>query len=364
MLGALSAAYPDRLREVVVAHGAHPVPDQASVESAERAVRLAGASRASGDGLVVLLSGGASAMMALPADGVSLADKADVNRLMLARGLPIDRMNAVRKHLSAIKGGRLAAAAGESVTFAISDVHAPVPDDPATIGSGPTVADATTFADAVDVLQSAGLWSGAPDAVRARLERGAHGECAETVKPGDPRLAAARFVLAGGRMDAMAGAAESARQLGYAVTIVERPTLGEARVAALEFVRAAVQARARMGTPACVIASGETTVHVPPGSSRRGGRNQEFALAAAPLLSALPGCVLASAGTDGVDGPTNAAGAIADSLTIDRGRERQLSDRTLLDAHASYDYFAPLGDLIVTGPTGTNVGDLQVLLFG
>jgi glycerate-2-kinase len=363
MLDALSHLDGVHIGDVVVAEGAHPVPDAASVEAGERAMRLAAQSRASRGLLVVLLSGGASAMMALPAEGIPLTDKAELTRLLLAGGLSIDQMNAVRKHVSAIKGGQLGASAGRSITFAISDVHTPVPDDPATIGSGPTVADPSTFDDARAVLQGAGFWGAAPASIRARLQESVEGRLAETVKPGDPRLRDAQFVLAGGRGDAMRGAAERARQPGYHVMIAEPPILGAAWHAAQDFTRFAAAARMATSGPLCVIASGETTVTLAPGSSGRGGRNQEFALAAAPLLSALPDCVLISVGTDGVDGPTNAAGAFADSTTFERGRQQGLNHRVALEAHASHDYFGALGDLLVTGPTGTNVGDLQVVLF-
>jgi glycerate 2-kinase len=348
-----------RVRETIVAGGAHPIPDERSVDAGTRALELAAAARRRGECLVVLLSGGASAMLAVPAEGVTLGDKAAVTRLLLASGLPIAGTNAIRKHVSAIKGGQLGAAAGRSITYAISDVHAPVEDDPAVIGSGPTVADPSTFAEAEAALREVRLIETVPAAILRRLQRGVRGQADETIKPGDSRLSRAEFVLAGSRRDAMDGACAEAARLGYRVERIEAPTLGEARGAARQFVQSMASARP---APVCIIASGETTVTLEAGSTGRGGRNQEFALAAAPLMPDLGTAALASAGTDGIDGPTDAAGAYADSTTIDRARAMGLDADAALQAHDSYSFFQRLGDAIVTGPTGTNVGDLQILL--
>ncbi len=364
MASAVLSLQGTRVRETVIARGAHPVPDERSVEAGLRALRLAEASRSSGDCLVVLLSGGASAMLAVPAEGVMLGDKAAMTRRLLASGLAIADVNAVRKHMSAIKGGHLAAAAGRSITYAISDVHAPVEDDPAVIGSGPTVADASTFADAERALRQAGLLDSIPTAVRHHLWRGMRGDAAETIKPGDARLGDAGFVLTGSRRDAMDGACAAAASLGYTVERIEPPTLGEASSAAEQFVERVQRRDSRTGGPLCVVASGETTVTLPSDGAGIGGRNQEFALAASRRLAGLGSCLLASVGTDGVDGPTDAAGAFADSTTIARAHGMGLDSRVALQAHDSYPFFQRLGDLIVTGPTGTNVGDLQILILG
>jgi hydroxypyruvate reductase len=360
MADAFLAAHRSRVREVLVASGAHPLPDAASVESARGALRIAADARARGECLIVLLSGGASAMLALPADGLSLEDKIATTRLLLKSGLPIAEMNAVRKHVSAIKGGQLAAAAGHSHTFAISDVHAPVEDDPATIGSGPTVADPSTFDDAIVALRRAGLWEQLAAAVAQRLTAGARGVLPETMKRGDSRLASAMFTLAGSRRDAMDGAAREAATRGYRTIVLDRPTVGEARDAAIGFAREADAVLRSSARPACIIASGETTVTIVSGGV--GGRNQEFALAAAPHLGGVGNFALASVGTDGIDGPTDAAGAIADATTLERARQRSLDATRALDAHDAYPFFDALGDLVVTGATGTNVGDLQILL--
>jgi glycerate 2-kinase len=363
MTDAFARAYAARIRDAQVAAGAHPLPDLESMNAGARALALAAQSRARGDCLVVLLSGGASSMMAMPAEGIPLEDKRGLTALLLRSGLPIDGMNAIRKHVSAVKGGQLAAAAGASMTFALSDVHGPVEDDPSVIGSGPTVGDPTTFGDAERALREGRLLELVPASVRHRLSRGVAGAVAETIKPGDPRLAAAEFVLAGSRRDAMAGAADAACALGYDVECLGPALAGEASVAGAAFVDR-VRAGGPGSRPRCVIASGETTVALPlSGVTGRGGRNQEFALSAAGALRRLGLAALASAGTDGIDGPTDAAGAIADSSTLARAEGLGLDAAAALAAHDAYRFFEALGDLIVTGPTQTNVGDLQILLF-
>jgi glycerate-2-kinase len=364
MADAFVTLHAGRVRDVLVARGAHPVPDAASVDAGRRALVLAHEARARGELLVVLLSGGASAMLAAPAGGLSLDDTIALTRVLLRSGLPIAAMNAVRKHVSAIKGGQLAAAAGPSITYAISDVHAPIEDDPAVIGSGPTVADPSTFLDALRAVRSCAASAErdpALERVLQHLQRGADGEVGETPKPGDPRLADARFVLAGSRRDAMDGAAVEAQQLGYIVQRIHPPTLGDAATAARAFVETSRAIVARVGHPACIIAAGETTVTLE-GKTGVGGRNQEFALAAALALARSGDVALASVGTDGIDGPTNAAGAIADATTIARAQARGLDASAALARHDSHPFFHALGDLLVTGPTGTNVGDLQVFL--
>lgn len=363
MADAFVRLHAGRIREVHVSAGAHPVPDLDSVTAAASALAAAATARARGDRLVVLLSGGASSMLAMPAAGIPLEDKRALTTLLLRSGLPIGEMNAVRKHVSAIKGGQLAVAAGASTTFALSDVHGRHEDDPAVIGSGPTVADPTTFDDAERALRTAGLFDLVPASIRLRVSQGVRGEVAETIKPGDPRLASAQFVLAGSRRDAMAGARDAAIALGYEVECVGAAITGEASAAGAAFVD-----RVRPGGPGsrprCLIATGETTVTLPlTGVTGRGGRNQEFALGGAAGLRALGTAALASAGTDGIDGPTDAAGAFADSSTLARAQELGLDPVAALAAHDSYRFFESLGDLIVTGPTHTNVGDIQILLW-
>ena len=337
---------------------AHPSPNAMSEAAGRRALALAEGSRSRG-GLLVLLSGGASSMLAVPAAGLSLGDKMVTARALMNAGMAIAELNCVRKHLSALKGGRLAATAGRVLTLAISDVHGPIADDPAVIGSGPTVGDPTTHADALAIVRRAGVMNSVPASVRAHLERGED----ESPKPGDPRLAGSEYEVIGNRQMAMEGAARAARERGYAVHLVAAATSGEAHETGASFATQALGAMA--GQPLCVIASGETTVHVRgPG---RGGRNQEFALGGLPVLDGVArrarAIVLASAGTDGIDGPTDAAGAAVDTTTTQRALERGLRAEAALASNGAYDFFAPLGDLIMWGPTGTNVGDLHVVLI-
>ena len=335
----------------------HPSPDAKSEAAGRRALTLAVDSRSRG-GLLVLLSGGASSLMAVPADGLSLADKMLTARVLMNAGAPIGDLNCVRKHLSAIKGGRLAAAAGRTVTLAISDVHGPIADDPAVIGSGPTVGDPTTYADALGIVERAGVKDAIPRHALDHLERGAD----ESPKPGDPRLQDCHYEVIGNRQMAVEGARRAAERFGYEVRVFPEATSGEARDAGAAF--AAESLRLNGGTRLCVIGSGETTVHVR--GRGRGGRNQEFALGALPLIDGAPRgtavMVLASAGTDGIDGPTDAAGAIVDQSTTERAARHGVSADAALAANGAYDFFGPLGDLIRWGPTGTNVGDLHVML--
>lgn len=344
--------------------GGHPLPDRGSLEAGREALRCAGDMSPSGC-LVVLLSGGASALLAVPHEGVTLEEKIDTTRMLLAAGVPIHELNCVRKHLSAIKGGRLALAAiGRVLTLAISDVVGPVEDDPAVIGSGPTVSDETTFVEAAKIVGRPGIRDRVPRAVLDLLGRGRQGELSETLKTHGLPATDRMYRVIGSRRQAMTGAIAAARGLGYAVKWLESPVVGEARVAGAEHPRLAAEAIRPLTEPSCVVSSGETTVTVT--GRGRGGRNQELALAAACEMSRLGGAaVLASVGTDGVDGPTDAAGALVDSTTTARAQAMDLAPAAdYLDENDAYTYFDRLGDLMRTGPTGTNVGDLQVVLTG
>ncbi len=350
------AAHPFDRFEVIV--GGHPLPDAGSERGGRRALELA-ASLGTGDTLLVLLSGGASALMAVPADGVSLDDKRRTTLQLLQAGADIHALNTVRKHLSAIKGGWLAVGtAAAVVTYAISDV---VGDDVSVIASGPTVADDSTFEDARRLVNRYGGAAAFPDAVVARLDRGVRGDVPETPKRVDPRLARSTVQVIGSRRDAMRGAVASAAARGYSVVCLDDPVVGESRVAAVSHVRAALARASTESRPLCVISSGETTVHVT--GQGTGGRNQEFALAAAAAVPIASPFILASVGTDGVDGPTDAAGAMVDSTTLDRARTAGLEPQRFLRDNDAHRFFEALGDLIRTGPTGTNVGDLQLVLL-
>jgi glycerate 2-kinase len=341
----------------------HPVPTEASEAAARRALALAAAAGVD-DTLLVLLSGGASALMSAPVAGLSLEDKMAATRLLLRGGAAIHELNCVRKHLSAIKGGQLAAAAGcASLTWALSDVVGPVEDDPSVIGSGPTVVDPTTYADALAIIDRLELRAGMPAGVMTVLAAGAAGFRPETPKPGDRRLARARYAVVGGRRHAMAGAVRDAEARGYRVLTIDEPIVGEAREAGPALAARAYALAAGGPGPVCVIASGETTVRVV--GHGRGGRNQELALAAARALSGFDReCVLVSAGTDGVDGPTDAAGALADRTTAARARREGVGEiDRYLDDNDAWRFFDRLGDLLRAGPTHTNVGDVQVVVF-
>jgi glycerate 2-kinase len=353
------APAPEAFGNFVAIAGGHPVPTAGSERAGRRALEIAEAVKPD-EALLVLLSGGASALMAVPADGVSLEDKRRTTEQLLLAGADIHALNTVRKHLSGIKGGWLAnRAAGPVHTFVISDV---VGDDPSVIASGPTVPDASTFGDARQLLDRYGGVAVYPEAVVTRLDRGARGEVPETPKPVYPRLVRSDIRVIGTRRDAMLGVQGRAVGLGYDVLRIEDAVVGEARTAAMAHLRAVLASAADRPRPLCVISTGETTVTVT--GRGKGGRNQEFALAAAEALSQAGGrAVLASIGTDGIDGPTEAAGAIADSTTIERARMGGLVPERFLSDNNAYAFFDALGDLINIGPTGTNVGDLQVILL-
>jgi hydroxypyruvate reductase len=337
----------------------HPLPDERSVAAGRRALDVAGRTDP-GDTLVVLLSGGASALMAVPAGNLTLEDKRTAVNALLKGGADITQLNTIRKHLSAVKGGRLAAAAaGPPVCLAISDV---VGDDLSVIGSGPTVPDPSTYRDAWNYIDRLGVEDLLTAAAKDYLRAGLEGRIPETPKAGDPRLERSITRVIGGRFDAMHGAADAARSLGYDVALIEDAIVGDARTMGpilLERARTIAQGKAR---PLAVIASGETTVKVV--GKGKGGRNQEIALSVAQTLASESGDIaLASVGTDGIDGPTDAAGAYVDRTTIPRARQQSLDAGAYLADNNAYAFFQQLNDLIITGPSTTNVGDLQIVLF-
>ena len=376
MLTAFAAATAGRLRRVIgigpgrpdaMPGGAewqpagHPLPDEGSVAGARRAREIAAQSHAE-DLLVVLLSGGGSALMALPAEGITLAEKQQTARTLMERSANIHELNTVRKHLSAIKGGQLAAAAqGHVLTFAVSDV---VGDDLSVIASGPTVPDDSTYSQAFQILGRFGGHAAYPASVVDRLRQGVAGRLPETPQTGDARLQRARAHVIGPQRGAIDGARRAAEALGYHVHVVEEPVTGEAREAAVAHVTRVADAVRELPRPTCVISSGETTVTVT--GRGRGGRNQEFAFAMVPVLAQLGAAVVAaSIGTDGIDGPTDAAGAMVDPSTFDRAAAAGMpSPERYLRDNNTYAFFEGTGELIRTGPTSTNVGDLQVILIG
>jgi hydroxypyruvate reductase len=343
-----------KLRRIELNECGHPVPDERGVAGARRIAGIAsGADK--GDLVLCLISGGASALMPLPAAGLTLEEKQATTRLLLSCGATIHEINAVRKHISAIKGGQLARLAEPARVEALllSDV---IGDNLDVIGSGPTAPDASTFAVALAILDKFAIRGRVPGSVRERLERGAAGEIPET-----PKRTLAKNTVIGSNRLAVDAAAARARELGYRTLILSSEIEGETREIARMHAAIAREIARRgrpLKPPACVITGGETTVTLKGGGL--GGRNQEFVLAAAIEIAGIPDTVIFSAGTDGTDGPTDAAGAIADGATLGRSPEAA----RYLEANDSYHYFAPLGDLVITGPTHTNVMDVRLILVG
>jgi glycerate-2-kinase len=341
---------------IEVVEASHPVPDAAGESAAVRILALVQGLTAD-DLVLALISGGGSALMPLAAPGLTLADKQAVNRALLACGATINEMNVVRRHLSAIKGGRLAAAAhpARMVTLAISDVPG---DDPAAIASGPTVPDPSSFADARAIVARYGI--ALPDVVRAHLEAAAE----ETPKPSDPRLARAEYRMIATPLMSLEAAAAEARALGLTPIILGDALEGEAREAGtlLAGIARSVAAHGRpIASPAVLLSGGETTVTLG-GAKGAGGRNGECLLGLAAALAGHPGIWALMADTDGIDGSEENAGAVATPDTLARSRAAGTDPLASLSAHRSHDVFKTLGDLVVTGPTLTNVNDFRAIL--
>jgi len=341
-------------KRIEVVEASHPVPDAAGARAAERILESV-KGLTSDDLVLCLVSGGASALLALAAPGLTLADKQQVNKALLKCGATISEMNCVRKHLSAIKGGRLADAAypARVVTLVISDVPG---DDVSIIGSGPTVPDPTSFADARAVFEKYKLEMS--PAVAARLA-----SKDETPKPGDPRFARAETILIARPQDALEAAASVARAAGYQPVILSDSLEGEARDVALVhagIARQIVNHGQPQPAPAALLSGGETTVSLR--GSGRGGRNAEFLLALVVALDGHPGIHAIACDTDGIDGTEDNAGAIAGPDSLARGRTKGLDAKAMLANNDGYGFFAGIGDLVVTGPTRTNVNDFRVIL--
>ncbi|MCL2384322.1 MAG: glycerate kinase [Alphaproteobacteria bacterium] len=343
-------------KKIEIVEAAHPVPDAAGLAAAERILeRVKGLS--ADDLVLCLISGGGSALLALPAEGLTLEDKQAINKALLRSGATIQEMNCVRKHLSAIKGGRLAAAAAPAkvVALLISDVPG---DDPSVIASGPTVADPTTSADALAILEKYKI--PIPDAVRAHLAK----PQSETIKPGDPRLAGVENITIATPQMSLEAAAQLARDYGLTPLILANDIEGEARDVAL--VHAAIARQAyHFGQPAippCVLLSGgETTVTLR--GSGRGGRNVEFLLALIIALDGHPGIYALAGDTDGVDGSEHNAGAVTDPSSLARAEKASLLPKAMLADNDCYALFEAIGDLVITGPTLTNVNDFRAIII-
>ena len=350
------------LRRIKLNPASHPIPDEEGVKGVRAMMRMVSGLDAS-DLVICLVSGGGSALMPLPAEGVSLREIQSVTGLLLKAGANINELNAVRKHLSAFKGGQLARACQPAriVSLILSDV---VGDSLDAIASGPTSPDPTTFHDAVGVLKKYGAWDDLGSGARSRLEAGERGEIPDTPKADDPLFGNVRNIVVASNLTASRRAAAEAERLGYRAQLLTTRLEGEARHAGA-FVAGLAKGMAVEGLPlrppAALVMGGETTVRVT--GRGTGGRNQELALGAAQKISGLS-CVIAALGTDGIDGPTDAAGAIVDGETAGRAKGLGLDADAHLEANDSYGFFKALGDHIFTGPTGTNVNDLTILLCG
>ena len=342
-----------RIGRVEVVRATHPIPGEEGVRGSRRIMDLA-ASATERDLVLCLISGGGSALMPLPEEGLTLQDKMAMTELLLKCGATIQELNCVRKHISAIKGGKLARAAAPAplASLILSDV---IGDPLDSIASGPTAPDTTSYADARGILRKYGVWDRAPEAVRSHLEAARY----ETPKPGDPVFGRVRNVLIGNNKKSQRAMVARAKELGYAAFEVGPYLLGDSREAAPRLLE---QARALAGgrRPAAVVAGGETTVVVR--GKGRGGRNQEIALVSLGLLR--EGELLAAAGTDGIDGKSPAAGALADATVAAKARSKGLLVAPFLDNNDSTAFFEAAGGLLLTGPTGTNVADVELYLSG
>lgn len=348
------------LQTVHLHEAGHPLPDANSLLGAQKILELLDTT-APEDLVICLISGGGSALMELLTPGISLDDLRSTTEALLRSGATIGEINALRKHLSQIKGGQLARRSRAPVlSLILSDVIGSALD---AIASGPTAPDSTTFQDALAVIERRGITGQLSTSILQRMERGVRGEIADTPKANDPIFERVQNVIIADNAIACQAALVTAQGLGIHSLLLSTYIQGEAREFAktLAAIGKEILASGRpLDRPACVIAGGETTVTLR--GNGKGGRNQELALAAAIEISGLPDMVILSAGTDGTDGPTDAAGAIADGGTVARAAERGLAAVEHLADNDAYHFFQPLGDLIITGPTNTNVNDLMLLL--
>jgi glycerate 2-kinase len=350
------------LTHVTVHEAGHPIPDEAGVRATHTLIDFV-TGHGRHDLLLCLLSGGGSALSPAPVEGITLAEKQEVTRLLLACGATIHEINALRKHISRLKGGQLARLASPAtlITLVLSDV---VGDALDVIASGPTVPDTSTFADCVEILRKYQLLDRVPTTIRRHLESGVSGAVPETPKPGDAVFARTQTVIIGRNLRALEAAGRQATALGYQPLILSSAIEGETREVAKVHAGIAREVLASghpIAAPACILSGGETTVTLR--GQGKGGRNQEFALALALDIDNLPGIAALSAGTDGTDGPTEAAGAVADWTTCARAELYGLHPRTGLEHNDAYPFFERLGDLVITGPTQTNVMDVRIMLI-
>ena len=349
------------LKIVKVNEAGHPVPDEAGLSGTRQIMEML---RQTGkkDLVFCLISGGGSALLPCPVEGVTLEDKQLVTKALLECGATIHEINALRKHISQVKGGRLATLAYPStmISFILSDV---IGDDLDSIASGPTVPDTSTFSDSLYILEKHKIKHKVPSAVIEFLEKGVRGDVEETPKADDPVFSQVQNVIIGSNIQAVTASRQKAEELGYNTlllsTFIEGETKDVAKVHAA-IAREIINSGNPIEKPACVISGGETTVTIR--GEGLGGRNQEFALAAGIDINGLEKVLILSGGTDGTDGPTDAAGAIADGTTMERARKLGLDAELYIRENNSYHFFKQLDDLIITGPTFTNVMDLRLII--
>ncbi len=350
-----------KLRYIHIQEAGHPVPDENGLKGTQEIVRLL-SNLTERDLVIFLISGGGSALLPSLPSGITLAEKQKVTDLLLSCGATIQEINALRKHLSPLKGGGLAKLVYPATLIALilSDV---IGDPMDAIASGPTVPDSTTFDDCAKILDRYELWEEIPPSLAQHVREGLSGKRDETLKEGDPAFGKVYNLIVGNNLLAMKAAQKMAKTLGYRTLMLSSLVEGETREVAK--VHAAVAKEVLLSgnpipSPACILSGGETTVTLK--GKGKGGRNQEFALAAALEIAGREEIVVLSGGTDGTDGPTDAAGALADGGTYKRAKAMGLDPWAFLKENDSYPFFEKLGDLLITGPTGTNVMDLHIML--
>jgi len=349
------------LKHVKLVEAGHPVPDENGRDGASKILNLA--KKAGKDDLVIcLISGGGSALLPFPAPGLTLRDKQNTIKELISCGATIHEINTIRKHTSLVKGGGLAKAVFPAtlVTLILSDV---VGDDLDVIASGPTVFDSSTYKDCIGIIKKYGLNRKLPGKVVKYLTGGAEGKISETPKAGEMIFEKTRNYIVGSNIESIKSAKKKAESLKYNTIVLSSMIEGDTKEAALfhcAIAKEIVKTGLPVPKPACIISGGETTVNVT--GKGLGGRNQEFALAAALEIAGLENTVVLSVGTDGTDGPTDAAGAFADSTTLRRASVIGIDPLQYLSDNDSYNFFRKLGDLFITGPTNTNVMDLRIIL--
>ena len=353
--------YTAQLQKVKIVEGGHPIPDEAGQGGARELLEMV-KGLGKDDLVLCLISGGGSALLPVPVEGVGLAEKQETTKVLLASGGAIHEINAIRKHLSRIKGGWLAKAAAPAtmITLVLSDV---IGDDLDVIASGPTVGDRNTFADCIRVIEKYSLTSQIPPSVLNHLRAGETGRAEETPKPDDLIFRKGLNLIVGSNMQCLEAAARKAQAIGYQTLILSSLVEGETREVAKvhgAILKEILRSGNPLAPPACIISGGETTVTIH--GEGKGGRNQEFVLACGMEIAGWEGAAVFSAGTDGTDGPTDAAGAFADWQMVDRAQEMGLDPNASLQQNDSYTFFERLGDLIITGPTNTNVMDVRILI--